>query len=92
MEALGSQSEYVNIDLGNAIKLKETIAKIRNRYGRVDALFQLADLSKKGLDCAANITANFLNFNFVKESGLYAARKQERRGYPCQEIIMRYWE
>ena len=71
LEALGSQSEYVNIDLTNAIKLREIIAKIRNRYGRADALFQLSDLSKTGLESTANIISNFLNFNFVKDGGLY---------------------
>lgn len=71
LEALGSQSEYVNIDLANSIKLREIIAKIRNRYGRADALFQLSDLCKNGLESSANIISNFLNFNFVKEGGVY---------------------
>lgn len=90
LEALGSQSEYVNVDLNNSIKLKEIIAKIRNRYGRADALFQLSDINKSGLDFTANIISNFLNFNFVKDGGLYLFNTcvESKFGVPGQSDII----
>ena len=71
LEALGCEVEYFNTDFSNIVKLKETISKIRNRFGRVDALFHLADLSAKGFDCNVNAISNFLTFNFVKDGGIY---------------------
>lgn len=71
LEALGCEAEYFNTDFANTAKLKETISKIRNRFGRVDGLFHLADLSKKDFDCNINAISNFLAFNFVKDGGIY---------------------
>ncbi len=71
LEALGCEAEYFSTDFSNAVKLKETISKIRNRFGRVDGLFHLADLNHKGFDCNANAVFNFLAFNFVKDGGIY---------------------
>ena len=71
LEAQGCEAEYFNTDFSNTLKLKETISKIRNRFGRVDGLFHLADLSKKDFDCNTNVISNFLTFNFVKEGGIY---------------------
>lgn len=71
IEALGSKYEYFCADLTNSIKFKEVIAKIKNRYGRLDGLFHFADLSSKNFDIAVGAIVNFLNFNFVKEGGFY---------------------
>ncbi len=71
LEALGCQTEYFNTDFTNSIKLKETISKIRNKYGRADGLFHFAKLSKKDFDLSIGVISNFLSFNFVKEGGMY---------------------
>ena len=71
IEALGSQPEYFCTDLGNSVKLRETISKIRNKYGRVDGFFHLLDLSGKNFDNIVSVISNFLTFNFVKDGGFY---------------------
>ena len=71
LEALGCEVEYFSTDFSNTVKLKETISKIRNRFGRVDGLFHLANLIQKNFDCNVNIISNFLAFNFVKDGGIY---------------------
>lgn len=71
LEALGCEAEYFSTDFSNTVKLKETISKIRNRFGRVDGLFHFADLSRKGFDCNVSAVSNFLAFNFVKDGGIY---------------------
>ncbi|MBO7605340.1 MAG: acyltransferase domain-containing protein, partial [Elusimicrobiaceae bacterium] len=71
LETLGCEAEYFNTDFANTAKLKETISRIRNRFGRVDGLFHLADLSKKDFGYHINAVSNFLAFNFVKDGGTY---------------------
>ncbi len=71
LEALGCQTEYFSTDFSNSTKLKETISKIRNKYGRVDGLFHFAELSKKDFDLNVSVISNFLAFNFVKDGGMY---------------------
>lgn len=70
-EALGCNAEYFSTDFSNTAKLKETISKIRNRFGRVDGLFHFEDLSRKDFDSNINTVSNFLAFNFVKDGGIY---------------------
>ncbi|MBQ2312932.1 MAG: KR domain-containing protein, partial [Elusimicrobiaceae bacterium] len=70
-EALGCDAEYFSTDFSNTAKLKETISKIRNRFGRVDGLFHFEDLSRKDFDSNINTVSNFLAFNFVKDGGIY---------------------
>lgn len=71
LEALDREVEYFGTDFSNTLKLKETISKIRNRFGRVDGLFHLINLSQKGFDVNVNAISNFLAFNFVKDGGIY---------------------
>ena len=71
LEALGCEAEYFNTNFSNTLKLKETILKVKNRFGRVDGLFHLANLSKKDFDSNVNVVSNFLAFNFVKDGGIY---------------------